>query len=133
MGHVYQPTLFDGEELLSPAIDVAAFGATTDHRLDEHSWITHVPGLLTGHQQLLAELATLDVWEQRQRWMFDRLVDEPRLTGEYVDLTTAPALLAELAVTLGERLGVPHADSWSAQPAADQARYLLPQAETSSS
>lgn len=112
MTHAYQPTLFDDDEAETPAINEAAFDASTDHPLDEHSWITHVPGLLTGHNRLLAELATLDVWEQRQRWMFDRKVEEPRLTGEYVDLTTAPALLAELAVTLGEQLGVPYDRIW---------------------
>jgi alkylated DNA repair dioxygenase AlkB len=112
MTHSHQLSLFDDDPARTPAIDVAAFGAATEHRLDDHSWITHVPGLLVGHQQLLAELATLDVWEQRQRWMYDRLVDEPRLTGEYVDLSAAPALLIELAATLGERLGVPYDRIW---------------------
>ena len=71
-----------------------------------------MPFETTGHHQLLAELAALDVWEQRRRWMFDRLVEEPRLTGEYVDLTAAPALLAELAAALGEQLGVPYDRIW---------------------
>jgi alkylated DNA repair dioxygenase AlkB len=112
MTHSHQLSLFDDDPAQSPAIDVAAFGTATDHHLDDHSWITHVPGLLVGHQQLLAELATLDVWEQRQRWMYDRRVDEPRLTGEYVDLTTAPPLLVELGATLGERLEVPYDRIW---------------------
>jgi hypothetical protein len=107
MTYAYQPTLFDDDEAETPAINIGAFDASTDHRLDEHSWITQMPGLLIGHDRMLAELATLDVWEQRQRWMFDRKVEEPRLTGEYVDLTAAPALLAELAVTLSEQLGMP--------------------------
>jgi len=112
MIHTYQPTLFDDDEPQSPAINVAAFDGATEHRLDEHSWVTHVPGLLMGHHHLLVNLATVDVWEQRQRWMFDRRVDEPRLTGEYVDLTAAPALLAELADTLGARLRVPYDRIW---------------------
>jgi alkylated DNA repair dioxygenase AlkB len=112
MTFAYQPTLFDEDDAPAPAINMAAFAIATDHRLDEHSWITHVPGLLTGHQQLVADLAELDVWEQRQRWMFDRMVDEPRLTGEYVDLTVAPALLIELAATLSEQLGVAYDRIW---------------------
>jgi len=112
MTHAYQPTLFDEDDAGAPAINVAAFATATDHRLDEHSWITHVPGFLTGHQQLVAELAELDVWEQRQRWMFDRMVDEPRLTGEYVDLTVAPALLVELAASLSAQLEVPYDRVW---------------------
>lgn len=113
MTHPHQPTLFDDDDVTqSPAIDIAAFEVATDHRLDEHSWITHVPGFLTGHHQLVEQLAGLDVWEQRQRWMFDRLVDEPRLTGEYADLSVAPPLLVELAATLSERLEVPYDRIW---------------------
>jgi alkylated DNA repair dioxygenase AlkB len=112
MTYAYQLSLFDDDEADTPAIHTAGFESATEHRLDEHSWITHVPGFLTGHHRLLADLATLDVWEQRQRWMFDRRVEEPRLTGEYVDLSAAPRLLAELAGTLGERLGVPYDRIW---------------------
>jgi alkylated DNA repair dioxygenase AlkB len=112
MTYAYQPSLFDDDEADTRAIRTAAFESATEHRLDGHSWITHVPGFLTGHHRLLADLATLDVWEQRQRWMFDRRVEEPRLTGEYVDLSAAPRLLAELAGTLGERLGVPYDRIW---------------------
>jgi alkylated DNA repair dioxygenase AlkB len=112
VSHAYQPTLFDDDQSHPPTIDIGAFDAATDHRLDEHSWITHVPGFLTGHHRLVDELATLDVWEQRRRWMYDRVVDEPRLTGEYADLAAAPALLVELAATLGERLGVPYDRIW---------------------
>lgn len=112
MTHAYQASLFDDDEAETPAIHTDAFKSSTLHRLDEHSWITHVPRFLTGHRRLLAELATLDVWEHRQRWMFDRRVQEPRLTGEYVDLSAAPALLAELAGALSERLGVPYDRIW---------------------
>ena len=108
----YQASLFDDDEAETPAIHPDAFESCTVHRLDEHSWITHVPRFLTGHHRLLAELATLDLWEQRQRWMFDRRVEEPRLTGEYLDLDAAPALLAELAGTLSERLEVPYDRIW---------------------
>ncbi|WAC92620.1 alpha-ketoglutarate-dependent dioxygenase AlkB [Mycobacterium sp. Aquia_213] len=112
MTHLYQPTLFDDDETVAPAIDIAAFANATEHSLDEHSWITHGPGFLTGHVRLLEQLATLDVWEQRHRWMFDRRVKEPRLTGEYTDLSVAPALLIELAGSLSERLGVPYDRIW---------------------
>ncbi|OBA57571.1 hypothetical protein A5647_24125 [Mycobacterium sp. 1100029.7] len=108
----YQPTLFDDDQSQTPTIDATAFEAATEHRLDAFSWITHVPGLLVGHHQLVTELAALDVWEQRQRWMFDRLVDEPRLTGEYVDLALAPPLLTELAATIGAQFDVPYDRIW---------------------
>jgi hypothetical protein len=107
-----QMSLFDDDEAQTPAINVAALDAATDHRLDEHSSITHVPGFLTGHHHLVTELADLDIWEQRQRWLFDRRVDEPRLTGEYTDLSAAPRLLAELASALSEWLEVPYDRVW---------------------
>jgi alkylated DNA repair dioxygenase AlkB len=110
--HAYQASLFDDDETDTPVIRTEAFESATVHPLDEHSWITHVPGFLTAHHRLLADLTALDVWEQRQRWMFDRRVEEPRLTGEYMDLSAAPRLLAQLAGTLGERLGVPYDRIW---------------------
>jgi alkylated DNA repair dioxygenase AlkB len=119
MTHAYQASLFDigaADDISTtdvPATRVAAFDSATVHHLDEHSWITHVPGFLTSHQRMLADLAALDgVWEQRQRWMFDRRVDEPRLTGEYTDLSAAPALLAELAGALSEHLSVAYDRVW---------------------
>jgi alkylated DNA repair dioxygenase AlkB len=111
MTYAYQATLFD-DDAATPTVNVAAFENATHHHLDDHSWITQVPGFLTGHHKLLADLASLDVWEQRRRWMFDSMVDEPRLTGEYVDLAAAPALLAELAALLGERLQVSYDRVW---------------------
>jgi alkylated DNA repair dioxygenase AlkB len=108
-----QPTLFDDADgTESPDVNVRAFEFASTHHLDEHSWITHVPGLLTGHQKVLTDLATVDVWEQRRRWMYNRMVDEPRLTGEYIDLAAAPALLAELAATLSQQLRVPYDRIW---------------------
>jgi hypothetical protein len=32
MTHAYQPTLFDDDEAKTPAINTAAFDASTDHR-----------------------------------------------------------------------------------------------------
>lgn len=113
MSYPQQPTLFDDfDDAQAPAIDTAAFAAASEHRLAEESWITHVPGLITGHQRLLAELATLDVWEQRRRWMYNRMVDEPRLTGEYDGLDSAPKFLAEFAATLSDQFGVGYERIW---------------------
>jgi alkylated DNA repair dioxygenase AlkB len=108
----YQDTLFDDDNVAAPIINPDAFAAATEHRLDEHSWITHVPGLLIGHRRLVDELATVGPWEQRQRWMFNRLVDEPRLTGEYTDLGSAPQLLGEIAPVLSAHCGVPYDRIW---------------------
>jgi len=100
----------DGAEDLR--VDTNAFDHAIDHRLDDYSRITHVPGFVVGHGQLLTQLATLAGWEQRRRWMYNRVVDEPRLTAEYVDLAEAPAMIVELAAKLAERLQVPYDRVW---------------------
>jgi alkylated DNA repair dioxygenase AlkB len=113
MAQPLQGDLFDelnGSD--QPRIDMDAFDRAVEHRLDDRSWITHVPGFVIGHGQLLAALSTLAGWEQRRRWMYNRVVDEPRLTAEYVDLATAPATVVELAATLSKRLGVPYDRVW---------------------
>ncbi len=51
--------------------------------LDETSWVEYVPGWLPGPDadELLAKLTANAAWEQRERWMVNRVVIEPRLTG----------------------------------------------------
>src|ERR1700760_41204 len=103
MAQPLQGDLFDdldGTEDLG--VDMDAFDYAIDHRLDEYSWITHIPGFVVGHRQLLTQLATLPGWEQRRRWMYNRVVDEPRLTAEYPDATSAPAFLIGLADALSD-------------------------------
>jgi hypothetical protein len=98
MSQIYEPSLFDDEQQLEqPTINFDAFDTATDHWLDDDSWVTHVHGLVTGDDELMRPLSTLHGWEQRRRWMYDRVVDEPRLTREYRDLSTAPAFLLALA------------------------------------
>ena len=94
------------------AVHPAAFGRAAEHRLDEHSWITHVPAFVTGHGRLFAELAAIDGWEQRRRWMYNRVVDEPRLTAEYPDIAAAPATVIALGKALSEQFGVPYRRVW---------------------
>jgi hypothetical protein len=74
---VDQLSLFGGDVDGAPAVDVT-FGGAQRIQLDEASWIDHVPGWLTGHEQLLAALLETAGWEQRDRWMYTRRVVEPR-------------------------------------------------------
>jgi alkylated DNA repair dioxygenase AlkB len=107
------PTLFDEPgDKQQPAIDHAAFAEAAVHQLDAESSIVHVRGLVSGHQELLRQLSTLAGWEQRRRWMYDRQVDEPRLTLEYRDMAAAPAILVEVAAALSEYCGVPYDGVW---------------------
>jgi hypothetical protein len=61
-------------------------------RLDQASWIEHIPGWLPAADaaELLTSLIASAAWEQRDRWMINRRVLEPRLTAECHDLADAP-------------------------------------------
>ena len=87
---------------LAVAVD-AGFGTIERIQLDETSWIDHVRGWLTGDDVLMQALMTEASWEQRSRWMFTRVVEEPRLTAEYAIIQDAPQpVLHYIADTLGE-------------------------------
>jgi alkylated DNA repair dioxygenase AlkB len=113
VGESQDPTLFDElRDQQQPAINIVAFDGATVHQFDEGSSITEVRGLVTGHDELLRRLGELTGWEQRRRWMYNREVDEPRLTHEYRDLGTAPAFLVNVAAALSEYCGVPYDGIW---------------------
>ena len=50
-------------------------------QLDEVSWVDQCPGWMSGSDRAFEELLRDVVWGQRRRWMYDREVDEPRLTS----------------------------------------------------
>jgi alkylated DNA repair dioxygenase AlkB len=113
MTQIPEPSLFDDEQQLEqPTINFSAFDTATEHRLDDHSWITIVRGLVSGDNELMHRLSTLHGWEQRRRWMYDRIVDEPRLTHEYRDLTIAPAFVIAIADALSDYCGVRYDRIW---------------------
>jgi alkylated DNA repair dioxygenase AlkB len=49
--------------------------------LDEHSWVDLARTWLRGGDTLLVELVESVTWQQGRRWMYDRMVDDPRLTS----------------------------------------------------
>jgi alkylated DNA repair dioxygenase AlkB len=73
----WQPSLFG-----SGSVEVDdSFAGITRTWLDPVSWVDHCPGWLRGSDGAFAELARNVAWDQRIRWMYDREVDEPRLTA----------------------------------------------------
>jgi len=69
--------------------------------LDATSWVEHVPGWLAGDVELMDLLLEQADWEQRSRWMYTRVVQEPRLTAEYPVIADAPPpVLGYLAAAL---------------------------------
>jgi alkylated DNA repair dioxygenase AlkB len=101
--------LFAGGHL---AVD-RSFATAHRVRLDDTSWIEHVPGWLSGSDDLFAALLTDAGWEQRDRWMINRVVREPRLTAEYTDLADAPhPFLHTVTAALSDHYGVPYDGLW---------------------
>jgi len=70
-----QQSLLGGGE---PAVDAGAARERVD--LDERSWVEVTRGWLRGADTLFASLEGAIDWRQRRRWMYERMVDEPRLT-----------------------------------------------------
>lgn len=104
----YQGTLFG--TLAPPGFD-ASFAEATRLLLDDTTWIEHVPGWLRGADQVFDELTTILPFRQRTGVrMYDRLVDEPRLTAwwrlEDGDPEPMP-LLHDTRLLLADRYGEP--------------------------
>src|ERR1700744_2165232 len=110
-----EPTLFQAAAALEPdleltgGLNVAAdeqFSAVTRIQLDDTSWVDHVPGWLAGDGELMVMLMDQAEWQQRSRWMYTRMVTEPRLTAEYPVIAEAPQpVLRYLAGVLAAHYG----------------------------
>lgn len=88
-----------------PAVDRAAPCARIE--LDDASWVDVVRGFLRGSDTLLDALVAAVPWRQGRRRMYDRMVDDPRLSRWYRtgDALPHPALGAVRA-ELDRRYGV---------------------------
>lgn len=127
---VAQLGLFPSDEMV---VDTT-FAAVHRIELDATSWVEHIPGWLTGGEQLLAALVANAGWEKRYRWMVNRVVVEPRLTAQCHELADAPEpRLRTAAAALSEHYGVPydlsdlgsHRDRFSLGLALDIAAVLI--------
>jgi alkylated DNA repair dioxygenase AlkB len=76
--------------------------------LDDTSWVDVARGWLHGADELLDVLAREVPWRQGRRWMYERMVDDPRVSAWYGadDALPHPAL-AMVRSTLSRRYGVP--------------------------
>jgi len=104
--YVLQGSLFGG---LEPDVD-PAFAGLVRRRLDEWCWVDHAPGWLSGADHVFAALRDGLHWGQRRVVMYDRIVDEPRLswwrTVEEPDADPHP-VLAYARRVLGEHYAKP--------------------------
>src|SRR6201999_3358554 len=89
------------------------FVAVERHELDAHSWIEVVPRLIRAPERLFALLRRELDWSQRQRVVWNRTVDEPRLTADYEQIETAPCeSLRLLARRFSAAYGIPYDGVW---------------------
>lgn len=81
--------------------------------LDASSWVEHHVGWLGGHAALFEQLRIEPAWEQRQRWMYTKQIEEPRLTAEFPVLADAPnEAVREVAEALSSHYGVAYDSAW---------------------
>jgi len=73
-------------------------GAPTERVwLDGDSWVDVTPGWLAGADELCQLLVPSVPWRQGRRRMYDRMVDDPRLSCRYGPTATAPHPVLETA------------------------------------
>ena len=75
--------------------------------LGDGAWVDVARGWLGGADELTARLETEVDWRHHRRWMYDRMVDEPRLTRWYAAAEQLPEEgLAWFRVAVGRRYKV---------------------------
>jgi alkylated DNA repair dioxygenase AlkB len=77
-------------------------------QLDDQSWVDVARGWLHGADTLLDALIERVEWQQHRRWMYERMVDDPRLSCWFTsdELLPHPAL-QPVRSALAERYDVP--------------------------
>jgi alkylated DNA repair dioxygenase AlkB len=101
----WQPSLWGDQ---SAVADASFYGLERIH-LDAESWVDYCPQWMAGSDRAFEELLGNVVWGQRRRRMYDRVVDEPRLTSwQRIDeeTTTSHRWLEEARASLSEQYEV---------------------------
>lgn len=80
----------------TPAVD-ERFASCERRVLDDTSWVDVAPGWMSGADDLLATLLHTVRWRQRRVRMYDRMVDEPRVTAWWSASDTLPHPVIEPA------------------------------------
>ena len=100
----WQPSLFATGTAVDPT-----FAGLERIDLDEGSWVEHCAEWVAGSDAAFDELVTGVPWTQRRRWMYNREVDEPRLTSWHRvgdGGTVQPPWLEKARGVLADRYGV---------------------------
>lgn len=86
-----------------PSVDPTFAGAIR-HDLGDGAWLDEVPGWVGGADDVFADVLAAAPWQAHERVMWDRLVDEPRLSTR--GWSAPPPLIAAMADALGARYGL---------------------------
>jgi alkylated DNA repair dioxygenase AlkB len=100
----WQASLLAGGE---PGFD-AEFTGIQRHELAHDAWVDEVRGWVQGADELFATLLEITPWRQKDRWMYERRLPEPRLTARWRLREEDPPLpiLGQMAEALSARYGV---------------------------
>jgi len=86
----WQPSLLEWTGPRPPSsgrtteVDVdPSFSGIERIELDDHSWLDYLPRWVSGSDRLFDELVAGAAWQQRSRHMYDKVVQEPRLTASW--------------------------------------------------
>lgn len=89
-----------GEPTVDPAVSVERI------QLDERSWIDVARSYLRGSDTVFDVLEASVPWRQGRRWMYDREVDDPRLSKWYTTEPFPHPALVDVKRDLERRYGV---------------------------
>jgi alkylated DNA repair dioxygenase AlkB len=95
-----QPSLLDRG---APSIDDAALARVRRVQLDADAWVEHLAGWVTGESALMDELVRTTAWHSEHRYMYDRMVDVPRLVATLPDDGPSHAVLDRIRALLSAR------------------------------
>jgi alkylated DNA repair dioxygenase AlkB len=85
-----------------PAVD-GEFASVARTQLDPTAWLDVVPGWVTGPDVLFEEVLAGAPWESHRVHMYERILEQPRLTARWGD---PPEIIDDMRSLLSTRYGV---------------------------
>jgi alkylated DNA repair dioxygenase AlkB len=80
--------------------------------LDATSWVEHISHWYSDDGKLMSDLLETPGWEQRNRWMYNKTVIEPRLTAGYTMADVPVPQVRVIGSLLSNQFGVPYDSVW---------------------